>query len=150
MVLDKRGDMITLIPLNLLSDGIIQYLLVAIALKARPPERIPTIIPDIIALEEPESHLFPYLVNTMAEDLAGAAQNGTYVMLSTHNPYLLVALLEKAPKDKLALYYVYMDEERRKTRFARVGDDLIGEILDYEYASLFTIEDILRDSGLIK
>ena len=150
VVLDKRGDMTTLIPLNLLSDGIIQYLLVAIALKARPPERIPTIIPDIIVLEEPESHLFPYLVNTMAEDLAKAAQNGTYVILSTHNPYLLVALLEKAPKDKLALYYVYMDEERRKTRFARVGDDLIGEILDYEYASLFTIEDILRDSGLIK
>jgi signal recognition particle subunit SEC65 len=100
-----------------------------------------------VALEEPESHLFPYLVNTMAEDLARAVQDGTYVILSTHNPYLLVALLEKAPKDKLALYYVYMDDEKRKTRFARVRDDLIGEILDYEYASPFTIEDILRDSG---
>ncbi|MCE4598663.1 MAG: ATP-binding protein [Desulfurococcales archaeon] len=139
----------TSIPLSLLSDGAIQYLMVALSLTTRPPNRIPRGVPDIVALEEPEAHAFPYLVNAIAEEIIGATREGVYVMLSTHNPYLLIRLIEKTPKDSLAVYYVYYSRAKASSVYVMLLDEHLEELLEEEYASLYTIEDILEDSGVI-
>ena len=52
----------------------------------------------------------------------------TNIFLSTHNPYLLVPILEKTPKDEMALFATrYQNYE---TTVVPLTEDRIGRLLD--------------------
>ena len=146
MAVVAEEGVLTSIPFTLLPGGAVQYLMAALALSTRPPARIPGWLPDIVALEEPESHAFPYLVNAIAGEIT-AARDGVYVVLSTHNPYLLVRLVEKTPRDKLAVYYVKYTREEANSMYIMLSDEHLDMILEEDYASLYTIEDMVEGRG---
>lgn len=70
---------------------------------------------SILFFEEPEAHTFPYYTKVMAETIA-LDQNGNQYFISTHNPYFLLPLLAKAPKDDVAVYIVYYDDHQTKVQ----------------------------------
>ena len=135
-----------LIPINLVAEGILDYLATLLAVKAALPNQIPRYLPDIVVLEEPEAHIFPYLVKELAEEIAlqtGASDK--YVVLSTHNPVTLITLLEKAPLDKIAIYYVHRDRLTLMTKYYRLSKEDIESLLDMGFNAHLVLEDMLKE-----
>lgn len=56
----------------------------------------------VLVFEEPEAHAFPYYTRHLGERIALDPTNQYF--LATHNPYLLRAIVEKAPKDEVAVF----------------------------------------------
>ena len=70
---------------------------------------------SVIVLEEPEAHSFPGETKILAEQIAMDENNNQYFIV-THNPYFLMPLLSKAPKDEIAINIVYNEEYQTKVR----------------------------------
>lgn len=70
---------------------------------------------SILTFEEPESHAFPYYTKYFAETVALDAKNNQY-FISTHNPYLLLPILEKAPKEEVAVFITYFKDYQTKVK----------------------------------
>ncbi len=70
---------------------------------------------SVIVLEEPESHSFPGETKLLAEQIAMDENDNQYFIV-THNPYFLMPLLSKAPKDDIAINIVYNEEYQTKVR----------------------------------
>ena len=69
----------------------------------------------VIVLEEPEAHSFPGETKLLAEQIAMDENDNQYFIV-THNPYFLMPLLSKAPKDDRAINIVYSEEYQTKVR----------------------------------
>ena len=69
----------------------------------------------VIVLEEPEAHSFPGETKILAEQIA-MDENGNQYFIVTHNPYFLMPLLSKAPKDDIAINIVYSEDYQTKVR----------------------------------
>ena len=70
---------------------------------------------SILTFEEPESHAFPYYTKYFAETIALDEKNNQY-FISTHNPYLLLPILEKAPKEDVAIFITYFEDYQTKVK----------------------------------
>ena len=70
---------------------------------------------SIITFEEPEAHAFPYYMKYLAERVAMDEKNNQYFIV-THNPYFLMSLIEKTPKNDLATFAVYFEEYQTKIK----------------------------------
>ena len=70
---------------------------------------------SVLIFEEPESHAFPYYTKYLAENIALDSKGNQY-FIATHNPYLLRPLLEKAPKDEVAVFITYFEDYQTKVR----------------------------------
>jgi len=70
---------------------------------------------SILILEEPESHTFPYYTKFLAECVALDDKNNQF-FISTHNPYFLLSVLEKAKKDDVSVFVVYMKNYETKIK----------------------------------
>jgi AAA15 family ATPase/GTPase len=68
-----------------------------------------------ITLEEPEAHAFPYYTKYLAERIALMNSNNQY-FIATHNPYFLTSILEKSPKEEVAIFITYLDHYQTKAR----------------------------------
>lgn len=81
---------------------------------------------SVLVFEEPEEHAFPYYTKYLGERIAADSSNQYFI--STHNPYLLVAVLEKAKKEDVAVFATqYRDYE---TKVTPLTDDQISRLLD--------------------
>jgi AAA15 family ATPase/GTPase len=67
-----------------------------------------------LIFEEPESFAFPYYTKYMGERIAFDESNQYFI--STHNPYLLLAVLEKTPKDSVNLFVTYLKDYETKVK----------------------------------
>ena len=76
---------------------------------------------SILIFEEPESHAFPYYTKYLAEVIALDQQNNQY-FISTHNPYFLLPLLEKSPKDEISINIVYYEDYETKVKTLTYND----------------------------
>jgi AAA15 family ATPase/GTPase len=76
---------------------------------------------SILVFEEPESHAFPYYTKYLAEMVALDARNNQY-FISTHNPYLLRAILEKASREDVAVFITYFEEYQTRVKQLDVGE----------------------------
>jgi len=68
-----------------------------------------------LAFEEPEAHAFPYYTKYLAEIIASDKNENQY-FISTHNPYFLLSILEKTPKDEIAIFYTHLENYRTKVK----------------------------------
>ena len=94
----------------------------------------------IIALEEPESHAFPFYVRLLAEAIARDTSNQYFI--STHNPYFLITILEKTPKDDINVIVTeYSDYE---TKIHVLPKDRFSEILSMDIDVFFNLNRLLR------
>ena len=96
---------------------------------------------SILMFEEPESHAFPYYTKYLAECIAFDKTNQFFI--STHNPYFLISVLEKAQKEDIQVIIVYMKDFVTKIRV--LSEDEIEESLNEEIDLFFNLERFLED-----
>jgi AAA15 family ATPase/GTPase len=70
---------------------------------------------SVLVFEEPESHAFPYYTGHLAEVIALDDANNQY-FITTHNPYLLLPMLEKTPEGDLAVFLTYFEDYETKVK----------------------------------
>jgi predicted ATPase len=91
----------------------------------------------VIAIEEPETHMFPFYVKCLAEKIAQGNKGNQY-FVSTHNPYFLISLLEKAPKKDVNVFVTFT--ERNETRVRMLTDEQKEEILNMDVDVFFNLD----------
>jgi len=96
---------------------------------------------SVLVFEEPESHAFPYYTKYLAERIALDKNNNQY-FISTHNPYLLFSILEKAPKDEVAIFITYFEDYQTKVKL--MSEKELEEIMDLGIDIFFNIERFLE------
>jgi AAA15 family ATPase/GTPase len=89
---------------------------------------------SILLFEEPESHAFPYYTKILAEAIALDKANNQY-FISTHNPYFLLPIIEKTPKNELAIFYV--DLKDYQTIIKELSEEEKEKILKREIDAFF-------------
>jgi AAA15 family ATPase/GTPase len=70
---------------------------------------------SVLVFEEPESHAFPYYTKYLAETIALDKRDNQY-FISTHNPYFLLPLLAKCPKEDIAITITYYKDYQTKIK----------------------------------
>jgi predicted ATPase len=93
----------------------------------------------VLVFEEPEAHAFPYYTKHLGERIAGDASNQYFI--ATHNPYLLVAVLEKAKKEEVAVFATqYRDYE---TKVTQLTEEQITQLLEAD--PFLGLESVLEE-----
>jgi len=95
---------------------------------------------SILAFEEPEAHAFPYYTKYLAEMMA-LDRNENQYMVSTHNPYFLLSLIEKTPKEDLAVFCTYVKNFQTKLKALTEKD--IEDVSKSGIDLFFNIDQIL-------
>ena len=106
-VTKQLEDILISYPYSLVSDTLQRTIFYLVAIRSNKD--------SILVFEEPESHAFPYYTKYLAETIALDNRNNQF-FISTHNPYLLLPLLEKAPKEDLAIFITYFEDYQTKIR----------------------------------
>lgn len=83
---------------------------------------------SILIFEEPESHSFPYYTKFLGEKIAFDKTNQYFI--ATHNPYLLLAILEKAKKNSVNVFVTYY--KNYETKIKCLNDEQISELMNYD------------------
>lgn len=78
-----------------------------------------------LVFEEPEAHAFPYYTKQMGEEIGLETDNQYFI--STHNPYLLCAILEKADMTDVAVFVTYFRDF--ETRVKQLTEVQLSEML---------------------
>jgi predicted ATPase len=68
----------------------------------------------ILVFDEPESNTFPFYTKYLAERIALDTSNQFF--LTTHNPYVLMSIIEKTPQPNLAVFVTRMVNYRTEVR----------------------------------
>jgi len=92
---------------------------------------------SILAFEEPEAHAFPYYTKYLAEIIA-LNKNENQFFISTHNPYFLLSILEKTPKNEIAIFNTRLENYQTKAK-ALTQDDM-KKVLEKGTDIFFNIE----------
>jgi AAA15 family ATPase/GTPase len=79
-----------------------------------------------LTFEEPESFAFPYYTKYLGERIAFDETNQYFI--STHNPYLLLAILEKTPKDQVNVFATYLEDYETKVK--ALAEEEISILMD--------------------
>lgn len=96
---------------------------------------------SIITFEEPEAHAFPYYTKYLAERIALDKNNNQY-FIATHNPYFLLSILEKTPKNEVATFLTYIEDYQ--TRVNVLSEHEKQDILQMGSDVFFNIEKLGR------
>jgi AAA15 family ATPase/GTPase len=94
-----------------------------------------------LVFEEPESSTFPYYTRFLGEKIALDTSNQYFI--STHSPYLLFSILEKAPKDAVNVFVTHLKEDR--TKIEPLREDQISRLLSLD--PFLNIEAFLNGSA---
>ena len=93
---------------------------------------------SVLIFEEPEAHAFPYYTKHLGERIALNSSNQFFI--ATHNPYLLVAVLEKAKKEDVAVFATqYRDFE---TKVRALTEQQIAQLLEAD--PFLNLENVLE------
>lgn len=121
------------LPYSLVSDTLQRIIFHLIAIESNKD--------SVIVFEEPEAHAFPYYTKFLAERIALDETNQYFI--STHNPYFLLSILEKAPKDNIGIYITYL--KKYQTKVKSIPKDKLSEILDLGASLFFNIDKFLEE-----
>ncbi|WP_322799126.1 AAA family ATPase [Thermoflexus sp.] len=97
----------------------------------------------ILILEEPETHAFPFHTKYLAERIAMDSSNQYFI--STHNPYFLLSILEKASQQDIRVFLTYWKDAQ--TRVRTLGEAEIEELIDIGSDLFFNLERLLERAG---
>jgi len=96
---------------------------------------------SIIIFEEPEAHAFPYYTKFLAERIALDKTNQYFI--STHNPYFLLSLIEKSPKDDIGVFITYFEDYQTKVR--TLSEEEMSEVLDLDTDIFFNLDKFVGE-----
>lgn len=94
---------------------------------------------SVILFDEPESNTFPFYTKLLAERIALEETNQFFI--TTHNPYLLLSLIEKSKQDDINVCIVQMKEYQ--TLITVLRNEQISELLDLSSDVFFNFDKIL-------
>ncbi len=94
---------------------------------------------SVIAIEEPETHAFPFYVKLLAESIAMDRKNQYFI--STHNPYFAISIIEKTPINDINV--IIVSYENYQTKVNIVSPDRLSEILDLGGDIFFNLEKFI-------
>ena len=97
---------------------------------------------SILVLEEPESHTFPYYTKFLAECIALDERNNQF-FISTHNPYFLLSVLEKAKKEDVGIFVVYL--KNFETKVKMLTEEEIEECLSEGIDFFFNLDRFIEE-----
>lgn len=100
-ILKKSKNFYVSLPYFASSDSIQRIIFYMIAMKSNTS--------SALIFEEPESNIFPHFVTMLAESI-GLDKSDNQYFIATHNPYFLLSVLEKAPRDDINVFVTYLDE----------------------------------------
>jgi AAA15 family ATPase/GTPase len=81
-----------------------------------------------LVFEEPESHAFPSQTYQLGEKIASDERNQYFI--ATHNPYLFLSILERAPKDDVNVFITYFEDYQTKVKC--LNDEGKSKIMVYD------------------
>ncbi len=81
-----------------------------------------------LIFEEPESHAFPDYTVYLGRNIAFDEKNQYFI--ATHNPYFLLSILEKAPKDDVSVFVTYFEDYQTKVKC--LNDEEMSELMVYD------------------
>lgn len=93
-----------------------------------------------LILDEPESNMFPFFVKDFAERMAYNESNQYFI--STHNPYLLGSLLEKAPLSDISVFITSMKDYQ--TVVEECDKEQINELISLGSGTFFNLDNIRK------
>ncbi|HUS75520.1 MAG TPA: AAA family ATPase [Methanothrix sp.] len=93
---------------------------------------------SILIFEEPESNSFPYYTKFLGEKIAFDETNQYFI--ATHNPYLLLAILEKSKKNSVNVFVTYYRDYETKVKL--LDEEQISELMDFD--PFFNLDDFIR------
>ena len=131
-VLKYQEDVLISYPYSVVSDTLRRIIFYLMAIKSNRD--------SILVFEEPEAHVFPFYTKFLAERVALDEGNNQY-FISTHNPYFLLSLIEKAPQRDLAVFLTYYEDYQTRVRPLREKDK--EEVLDQELDAFFNLGGFL-------
>lgn len=126
------GDVIVSYPYSLVSDTLQRVIFYYAAMVTNKD--------STLVFEEPESHAFPYYTKFLAERIAMDSSNQYFI--STHNPYLLLSLMEKTPKEDLGIFVVYFRDYQTNLQMLTMHE--ISEVLDLDVSVFFNLERFIK------
>ena len=132
-VLKQEEDIFISYPYSLVSDTLQRIIFYLVAVNSNSD--------SILVFEEPESHAFPYYTKFLAEKIALDKSNQYFV--STHNPYFLLSIIQKSPKEDLGIFITYFEDYQ--TRVRPLSEKDIEEIMDMGIDVFFNIERYLEE-----
>ncbi|MDE6207151.1 MAG: AAA family ATPase [Muribaculaceae bacterium] len=89
----------------------------------------------VLCFEEPEAHTFPPYISNVVNDILDADTNQFFI--TTHSPYVMSALLERAGTE-LAVYVVDMEDNETVVR--RLAEEQIQAAYDHGMDMFYNIE----------
>jgi AAA15 family ATPase/GTPase len=95
----------------------------------------------VLILDEPEANTFPFYTKYLAERIALDETNQFF--LTTHNPYVLMSIIEKTPRADLAVYVTRMRSYR--TEVHRLSDAELAEALELSMDIFLNLERYFPD-----
>ncbi|PIP08364.1 MAG: hypothetical protein COT13_02055 [Chloroflexi bacterium CG08_land_8_20_14_0_20_45_12] len=123
-ILKQYEDILITLPYSLASDTLQRLVFYLVAIDSNKD--------SFLAFEEPESHAFPYYTKYLAEVIALNKNNNQY-FISTHNPYFLLPILEKAPKEDVAIFITYLEDYQTKVK--PLSEKQLEEIMEIDVFS---------------
>ncbi len=94
----------------------------------------------VILLDEPESNTFPMYTKILAERIALDMTNQFFI--TTHNPYLLLNLIEKSPQDDINVCITTMRDYQ--TNITVLDPGQLSEVLDLNSDVFFNFDKLLN------
>ena len=128
---NKDGDSAFSYPYTLTPDTLQRILFYIIAIESNEG--------CTLVFEEPESHAFPYYAKYLGEKIAFDERNQYF--MATHNPYLLLSILEKAPEDSVSVFIAHSREHQTKVRC--LSSEEVSELMDYD--PFFNLHSFVKD-----
>ncbi|MCI0471190.1 MAG: AAA family ATPase [Candidatus Aminicenantes bacterium] len=117
-VVKERDNLLITYPYSIISDTLQRIIFFTAAMMSNKE--------SLLIFEEPESFAFPYYTKYLGERIAFDKNNQYFI--STHNPYLLLAILEKTPKNDINVLVTYL--ENHQTRLKSLNPDEIAILMD--------------------
>jgi len=107
-------------PYNTLSDTVRRLMFYLIAMESNKD--------SALIFEEPEAYSFPFYTKQLGELIAFNEVNQYFI--ATHNPYLLSAICEKAPKEDVAVFLISLEDYN--TEVKKLDLEEINELLSFD------------------
>ncbi len=114
------GDMVFSYPYILTSDTLQTIIFHVIAMESNKN--------STLVFEEPEAHAFPYYTKYLGEKIALDESNQYFI--ATHNPYLLLSIIEKAKKDSINVFITYFRDYQTKVK--SLSGEQMSELMEYD------------------
>lgn len=94
---------------------------------------------SVLLFDEPETNTFPFYTKYLAERIALDESNQFF--LTTHNPYLLLSLIEKTPFDNLNVILCQMKDYQ--TEATVLNKEQVEQVLDLNSDVFFNFDQLL-------